>query len=414
MINYEFPIINTKNLAANLHAQGEKSVRDGHPWIFESSIVKISNNPMSGDKVIIFDKKKNKFLGLGLFDPYSPIRIKLLFSGEKKNFDEQWILRQIEISLEKRTDLLNDQTNSFRLIYGENDSMPGLIIDFYSHVAVIKLYSHIWIPFLSWIVNGLIKLSEDYSSIFKMESIVLRLSRALQKDKDELHGLSDGQIIFGTLSSEEIIFKEHGLDFSANVIHGHKTGYFLDHRENRKKVGAFAQNKTVLDVFSYAGGFSVHALAGGAKSVTSIDISKQALEMAKQNASLNGNFKNHITIAEDAFVAMKDLVAANTKFDIVVVDPPSFAKKATETEVALKSYARLARLAIHLTETNGLLIMASCSSRVSFDEFETIITKQLKFQPRKFRLIESTQHDIDHPVSFPEGNYLKCLYFKMD
>ena len=226
-----------------------------------------------------------------------------------------------------------------------------------------------------------------------------------------LHGLADGQVIKGHLSSEEVHFKEHGLTFIANVIHGHKTGFFLDHRKNRKRIGAYAKDKNVLDVFAYAGGFSAHALAGGAKHVLSLDISAQALETAKRNVALNISNAQHEVLKADAFAAMEQMVLEQKNFDIIIVDPPSFAKKGEEVEKALINYARLASLAIRLVAPNGILLMASCSSRVTKEAFFKTIEREFSQSGRSFQLLEQDEHDIDHPVSFPEGAYLKCGYY---
>jgi 23S rRNA (cytosine1962-C5)-methyltransferase len=216
------------------------------------------------------------------------------------------------------------------------------------------------------------------------------------------------------LENDVVTFREHGVLFSANVIHGHKTGCFLDHRENRKKVGEMAAGKTMLDVFSYAGGFSVHALARGAAAVTSLDISAPALEVAKQNAALNPHAGTHAVLVGDAFEKMQELAARNTKFDLVVIDPPSFAKKQTEIERALHSYERLALLGAQLVNPGGLLVLASCSSRITAAHFFELMESTVGNINPGYTVLEKTLHDIDHPIGFPEGAYLKCIYLKMD
>jgi 23S rRNA (cytosine1962-C5)-methyltransferase len=222
------------------------------------------------------------------------------------------------------------------------------------------------------------------------------------------------------LENKVVVFREYGVLFSAHLIKGHKTGYFLDHRDNRRKVGAYAQNKRVLDVFSYAGGFSVHALAGGANSVTSVDISKQALALAKENATLNGNFKNHDCMAGDAFEIMNRLVKEKKKFDLIVVDPPSFAKRSDEIPSAVNSYNRLISLALKLASKKAILVMASCTSRINSDEFFDIMESAVQKAKRashtgitSYEILEKTFHDIDHPIGFPEGAYLKTIYFQL-
>lgn len=391
-----------KRLAVKLNAKGEQHVVKGHPWVFSNSIVKINDDAQSGDLAIVFSKNKNKLIGLGLYDANSPIRIKMLTTGTA-NIDAQFFKARINIAYEKRTSLLATHTNSYRLIFGENDGFPGLIADVYANVLVVKLYSEIWLPYLEAILPALQEAS-------KAETVVLRLSRALENSK--AHNFKDGAVIFGTLDNEVIAFVEHGVNFSANVIKGHKTGYFLDHRANRRQVGEWSSGKTVLDVFSYAGGFSVHALANNASEVTSLDISKQALDIAEQNGKLNAYTGIHKTIAGDAFEAMQKLIDRNKAFDVVVIDPPSFAKQASEIPLAKKKYAQLAQLGAQLTAKKGLLVLASCSSRVQNQAFFDINKQALNTTNRNYKVLLKTEHDTDHPVTFPEGAYLKCGYYR--
>ena len=396
--------------------------------MFEGSIVKQSKAGQAGDLAIVFDQKKDKLLAVGLYDPASPIRIKLISFGKPATLGRDWFFELINRAYALRQPLFGTGTNSYRLIFGENDGLPGLIADVYAEVLVIKLYASIWWPYWEVLYPVLLEISG-------CETLVLRLSRQLAgsissavdgygekkpkepssdpQQKGKKTSFFDGQVIHGALPSEEIIFREHGLRFSANVIKGHKTGFFLDHRHNRQRVGDLAKGKSVLDVFSYAGGFSVHALAGGATFVTSLDVSRQALEIAKQNASLNTHQGTHQTIARDAFETMAQLHHEGQAFDLVVVDPPSFAKKESEVKGALNSYERLARLAIPLVAPNGILMMASCSSRITADLFFVSIEKEMFRTGRQFKLLEKTFHDIDHPISFPEGAYLKAGYYRI-
>jgi len=405
MIN--LPEIVTKVISVKLRPKAERMVKKRHPWVFEDSIVKQSNEAGSGDVVVVYDTKKNKFLACGLYDSYSPIKIKLLQFGKPAKLDTEFFKHRIASVFDLRKKLLTTDTNSYRFVYGEADGFPGFIVDVYSDVLVVKLYSTIWFPYLNEILPHLLAES-------KCKTIVLRLSRNVQKSKEK-HGLKEGQIIYGTLTDNVVIFKEHGVNFSANVIYGHKTGYFLDHRENRRRVGELSKNKTVLDVFSYAGGFSVHALANGAKEVTSLDISAQALEMAVQNGKLNSYSGTHKIMAIDAFVGLHDLIKQRKTFDVVVIDPPSFAKSSKEIDKAKHSYSRLARLGTSLTAKNGLLILASCSSRILADDFFDICEAEIQNGSREFKVLNNTYHDSDHPVidSFPEGAYLKCGYYKL-
>ncbi len=394
----------TKNLAVKLNAKGEQFVVKGHPWVFSNSIVKINDDAKTGDLAIIFSKNKNKVVGLGLYDANSPIRIKIIHNAETKvDVNSEFFHHKIEVAFEKRSELLETNTNSYRLLFGENDGFPGLIADVYDSVLVVKLYSEIWLAYLESILESLQQISNT-------ETIVMRLSRNLQNSEN--HTLKDGEVIYGTLNNEVVPFVEHGVKFTANVIKGHKTGYFLDHRDNRRRVGELSKEKSVLDVFSYAGGFSVHALANGASEVTSLDISKQALDLARENGKLNAYSGMHKTISGDAFKEMKDLIKKEKRFDVVVIDPPSFAKQQSEIDLAKKKYAQLAELGAQLTAKNGLLVLASCSSRVLAQAFFDLNVQALNSQTRLYETILKTKHDSDHPISFPEGAYLKCGYYR--
>ena len=395
-----------KRLATKLNASGERFVLQGHPWLFSDNITKINDDAKSGDLAIIFGKNKNKVIGLGLYDGNSPIRIKMLHSGNTgATINAEFFNTKIEEAFAKRQSLLQTNTNSYRLLFGENDGFPGLIADVYAHVLVVKIYSEIWLPYLESILESL-------QTVSKAKTIVIRLSRSMEQSK--LHKLQNGEVVYGVLEHEVVEFVEHDVNFSANVIKGHKTGYFLDHRANRKQVGEWSKGKTVLDVFSYAGGFSVHALANGAKEVTSLDISKQALEIAVLNGKLNPYTGTHKTIADDAFAAMKQMIKDKQTFDVVIIDPPSFAKQQSEIELAKKKYAQLAQLGVKLTAKKGLLVLASCSSRVLADVFFDINTHVLNESSRTSECILKTYHDSDHPIGFPEGAYLKCGYYRFE
>lgn len=396
--------ITPKIVAVKLTQVGERSVRNKHPWLFSDSIRKMNKEAVAGDVTVIFDQKSNKVMGVGLYDPNSPIRIKMVHFEGGIALNSAYFKAKIEAAYELRTSLFSQNTNSYRLIFGENDGFPGLIADVYAEVLVVKLYSSIWWPYFEVIIEELI-------SISGCEAAVLRLSRNVQKEKRS-NNLKDGTVIFGALKDENIHFIEHGINFSANVLKGHKTGYFLDHRYNRKRVGEYSKGKTVLDVFAYAGGFSVHALMGGAKEVTSVDISEQALALAVENGALNTFAGKHYTLAGDAFLLMQELIAKGKRYDVVVIDPPSFAKSAKEVSGAEKKYAQLATLGAQLVAPKGLLVLASCSSRVSSKDFFEINQRALAASHRTFELQDVTYHDVDHPIGFPEGAYLKCGYYR--
>ena len=390
------------NIAVKLKPKAEKLIRTAlHPWVFDESIIKLSKKGKAGDLAIIFDKRDDKFLACGLYDPNSPIRIKLLQFLKSARIDASWFDAKISMAYDIRKPLLESATNAYRLLFGENDGLPGVITDVYDDVAIVKLYSEIWFPYLQQLLSAII-------SKIDCKTLVIRLSRNIKNEALRL-GITDGHIAYGQLENEDVIVIEHGVRFKVNVIKGHKTGFFLDHRHNRVQVGKMAKSKTVLDVFSYAGGFSVHALAGGASSVTSLDISPQAIDLAIQNGQLNKVKGKHEAICEDAFIALSKLIDDKRKFDIVIVDPPAFAKRAKEIEKAKDSYSRLARLGSQLIHKSGTLLLASCSSRVTAEDFFKLNAMALR--GTSLRLKKKTFHDIDHPIGFREGAYLKAGYY---
>src|SRR5690554_1028102 len=221
MNQYSFPNIKPQRLAIKLTSNAEKMLKQGHPWIFSESIIKINKTGNAGDVAIIFSQKDNKVIGIGLYDPDSPIQIKILENSGGVTVNQDFFSKKIKTVFSKREQLLQTDTTSYRLLFGENDGFPGFIADVYEDVLVIKIYSAIWFPYLKEILEELIAVSQS-------KCVVLRLSRNLQENNQ--YGFQDGAILFGSLENEVVVFKEHGIYFSANVIKGHKTGYFLDHR----------------------------------------------------------------------------------------------------------------------------------------------------------------------------------------
>ena len=393
---------NNRRVAVKLNKAGQRSVKQGHPWVFQSAIIKSNSEANTGDLAIIFDNHTDKVIGLGYMDMESPIRIKMLWNQGSVSIDRDFFEHKIKIAYDLRRSLLKTNTTGYRLLFGENDGLPGLVVDIYAQVAVIKLYSGIWLQHLQWIPEYICGLTNTNTAL-------LRLSRNLQKFSKEY---KDGDLLYGDLNDANITFNEHGLNFVANVLKGHKTGYFLDHRHNRKQVGELAAGKTVLDVFAYAGGFSVHALAGGATEVTSVDPSAQALELAVDNAALNAHKGAHHCLQGDAFEILKELEQRQEQYDIVVIDPPAFAKQQDEIPGAKKAYKRLVKLGAGLVADKGMLVMASCSSRISAQAFFDLVSKVLDEEGVRYKLWKQTTHDVDHPIGFPEGAYLKCGYYK--
>jgi 23S rRNA (cytosine1962-C5)-methyltransferase len=281
------------------------------------------------------------------------------------------------------------------------------VLDRYDSTLVLKLYTAAWLPRLD---DTLALLKENVPG----ERIVLRLSRNIQSIAETQFQHSDGQVLRGLPPTGPVVFLESGLRFEADVLRGQKTGFFLDQRENRREVETLARSRRVLNAFSFSGGFSVYAARGGATAATDLDISAHALAAAKRNFALNQNFPgvaacHHDTAQGDAF---EWLAASAAKFDLVVLDPPSLAKRATEQAGALRAYERLATLGIARLAPGGILVAGSCSAHVPAEEFFETVRGAAAKSGRKFTELKTLRHPPDHPASFKEAEYLKVIYLK--
>jgi 23S rRNA (cytosine1962-C5)-methyltransferase len=404
------PAPSTTRLAVRVTPDAVRRLRGGHPWLFEGSIRSVSREGVAGDLAVVFDDDR-QFVAVGLWDPQSPIRMKVLHHGRPATIDADFFRARMAAALDRRRTLAESSdgaTTGYRIVHGENDGLPGLVVDRYGHVGVIKLYSPAWIPHLPTIVPLL-------AELLPVRSLVLRLARSMAQL--DLHGLTEGMSLHGPDVDRPVEFLELGLKFEADVIHGQKTGHFLDQRDNRALVGSMAKGARVLDVFSCTGGFSVHAAAGGARSVHSIDSSPFAIAAAERNMQRNSDRPavaacRHETTVGEAFAELERLGESRGRFDIVVVDPPSFARAAINVPRAIAAYERLAALAVALVERDGVLVQASCSARVDEAGFVRAVHAGAARAGFDLDEIRRTGHPIDHPIGFTEGAYLNALFAK--
>ena len=383
-------------------------MRAGHPWLFADSIHRQNRAGQSGELAVIYDRQ-DRFLAVGLFDPDSPIRVRILHAGKPVTIDRDWWAARLEESIKLRNGLFDRQTTGHRWINGESDGWPGLVLDRYDTTLVLKLYTAAWLPRLEEVI-GLI--NERWPN----ERIVLRLSRNISNTAERQFNLSSGKILRGTPLAEPIVFIENGLRFEADVLQGQKTGFFLDQRENRRQVEALARGRDVLNAFSFSGGFSLYAARGGARSVTDLDLSTHALAGAKRNYCLNRAENSiaachHDTAQADVF---KWLSESQARFDLVILDPPSFAKRASERTAALNAYSKLTTLGIEHLTGDGILLAASCSAHVTAEEFFETVRQSASKSGRKFVEMQTTRHPPDHPATFKEAGYLKAVYMKFE
>jgi 23S rRNA (cytosine1962-C5)-methyltransferase len=401
------PSPSSQRIALRITAPAERAMKQGHPWVFDQSIIEQSHEGAPGDLAVIFDDKR-RFLGIGLYDPTSPIRVRVLQKIKPVTIDTTWFQEKIKTADAIRAPLKKQETNGYRIIHGENDGLPGMVIDRYAETLVLKLYTPAWIPHLKDVISAL----EQTQSF---NHLILRLNRTLNKRTDDLHGLTDGMTLTAQTPESLILFKENGITFECDPINGQKTGFFLDQRENRERVRSLSKGKSVLNVFSYTGGFSLYAADGGAKEVVSVDFSIPATQATLRNIEHNQNKPNvrnakFETLDQDAFESLMQMKASGRQFDIVILDPPMFAQNQSQVETALAAYRRLTHLGLDVLKRGGILVQASCSSRVSTVDFFDAIHRSARESGRPLQEIERTGHALDHPITYKEGAYLKCLF----
>lgn len=398
----------SKRIALHVTADAERSIRFRHPWLYEESIEKQNREGKAGDLAVLYDSR-DRFLAIGLYDPASPIRVRILQWHKPATIDQAWFLQRFREALALREPLFKQEnTTGFRIVHGENDALPGLIIDRYEDTCVIKLYTSAWLAHLPAVLGA-------FKEAFPAKRIVLRLSRAVESDSLEDPRLGDGTVLFGPALKGPVIFQENGLFFEADPVHGHKTGFFLDQRDNRSEVGRLSGGKAVLDLFAYTGAFAAYAAKGRARSVMSVEQSKPALDAAERTIKLNQKKQTipviaHEAITGDVFDVMPRLAKDKRRFGMVIIDPPSFASAQGQVNAAQSVYARLVRFGLPLVEEGGVFVMSSCSGHVTAELFFQTVLQAAGGVGVNLHEIKRTAHPVDHPIRFPEGAYLKCLF----
>jgi 23S rRNA (cytosine1962-C5)-methyltransferase len=388
----------------------EQKIRRGYPWIFYYQIQNKKIEGELGDLAVVYDSK-NIFLAIGLYDPESDIRLRILQTSQPVDISSNFFKNRLLSALELRKSMLADETTGYRIINGENDGFPGLVLDRYESTLVLKLYTAAWIPYLDI-------LSDLFKKTLSVKRCVLRLSRKVAESKILSREYSEGDLLFGKKITEPIYFKENGINFQVDVISGQKTGFYLDQRDNRQKVRLLSKGKSVLNVFSYTGAFSVYAFSGGASSVLEIDSNPIALAASRKNLRtcfLNRNFSmeefNQIT--GDAFGMLSKLEFSGQRYDLVILDPPAFAKRKKQKKVAMNSYSKLVQAGARVTKKGGILFSASCSVHVQTDNFYRAVFLGIRSAGRQYEEISRTGHAKDHPFTFSEGEYLKGVFCKI-
>lgn len=369
---------------------------EGHPWVYRNQVLGMQQY-RSGTWVRV---RCAGWQAIGLWDAASPIAIRVFARSGIP--DRRWIRERVRLAYALRAPVRAPDTTAWRWLFGESDGVPGITVDLYGEYAVLHTYAEsadVVVPF----VAEALRAEEPLRGI-----VIRRRSEAGSEESGEQQGKVER--LWGEWPPRDLQVTEHGLVFKANLFAGQKTGLFLDHRENRLTVQGFSFGRTLLNCFAYTGAFSVYAARGGATHVTSCDIAADAIADARTNFSLNGFDPDaHEFVARDVFELLGDYARQGRTFDIVVLDPPSFARARKHVEVAVRAYTRLNRLALQCVAPGGYLVSASCTSQVSPDMFRALLADAAAREGKRLTLIHEAGQPVDHPVAahFPEGRYLK-------
>lgn len=381
----------------------EQSAKRLHPWIFSGAIAKMSGTPDEGDMVKVYSAD-GEFLAIGHYQK-SSIAVRILSFNDiavDQNFWNERIASAY--NYRKQLGLVNNsETNCYRLVHGEGDNLSGLVIDYYNGTAVVQCHSVGMFKNLDSIANALQQtMGEQLTAIYNKSESTLPFKAGIE-NKDGL--------LWGEIKTENAL--EYGNSFFIDWIQGQKTGFFIDQRENRKLVEHYAKGKSVLNTFCYTGGFSVYALRGGAKKVVSVDCSARAIELTDKTVAMNFPDAEHTSVVSDTF---KYLDNNKDEFDLIILDPPAFAKHGKVLNNALQGYKRLNMKAIEQIKKGGILFTFSCSQAVSKEEFRKSVFAAAANTKRNVRILHQLTQPADHPISIyhPEGEYLKGLVLQIE
>jgi 23S rRNA (cytosine1962-C5)-methyltransferase len=385
-----------------LKAGREKSLLRRHPWIFAGAVDEVQGALDDGETVEVLDAH-GEFLAWGAYSPASQIRVRVWSWDRSEAIDAAFFRRRLQSALAIRQMLaLQDQSDAYRLVHAESDGLPGLVVDRYGDTLSAQLLS-----------SGAERWRETLADQLMALTGAQRLYERSDVDVRKLENLPERVgPLRGDPPPDALVIHENGLKFRVNIVHGHKTGYYLDQRANRLWARRLAGGRSVLDCFCYSGGFLINALAGGAASITAVDASADALEMARGNLALNDQADAPVEWLEaDVFQALRGMRDRARRFDLIILDPPKFAPTSAQAEQAARGYKDINLLAFKLLNPGGILLTFSCSGGVDADLFQKIVAGAALDAGVQARILEYMFQGPDHPVAlnFPEGAYLKGL-----
>jgi 23S rRNA (cytosine1962-C5)-methyltransferase len=380
----------------------EKSLLRRHPWIFSGAVLRVDGNPQSGETLDVLSSKGD-FLARAAYSPQSQIRARVWTFEPEEAVDEAFLRRRLRAALDIRDTLhVTQDTDSLRLVHAESDGLPGLIVDRYGDVLVLQSLtagSEFW--------------KEALADLLLEET---GLKVVYERSDADVRGLEGLPVVVGPLCGPKpefpLVIREHGLRYKVDLGGGHKTGFYLDQRDNRLRVRELAEGRDVLDCFCYTGGFTLNALVGGARSVVSVDASGEALALGRENLSENGYQADRSEWIEgDVFQMLRKFRDGRRDFDLIVLDPPKFAPTAAQAEKAARGYKDINLLAFKLLRPGGMLCTFSCSGGVDAALFQKIVASAALDAGVEAQIVAHMSQGPDHPVSlhFPEGAYLKGL-----
>jgi 23S rRNA (cytosine1962-C5)-methyltransferase len=379
----------------------EKVILRGHPWLFSGAIQRVEGSGKPGDVAAVCDPR-GVTLAKAFYNPKSDIACRILTLRPEETIDADFWRKRLTGAMALRKRLLPPHTNAYRVVNADGDAMPGLVVDIYNDTLVFSIST-----------LGMEKCRTVILSILQELMPTAFVYERSDGKSRQREGLSNRSGWVGAEKSEPVIISENGLAFQADVRHGQKTGFFLDQRDNRFLLGSLSRDLTVLNCFSYSGGFSVYAVHGGATQVTSVDVSGAANQLAQENFALNSiDRERHPIVTADVFEYIRH---TDEKFDLIVLDPPAFAKTQKDVEQASRGYKDINLQAIRKLKSNGFLMTFSCSNHLTEDLFVKVVTGAVQDAHRSAQVLHVLGPGFDHPyvLAHPEGKYLKGLLLRI-
>lgn len=390
-----------------LQKERERSLLRRHPWVFSKAIENVKGKPNNGAPVEVFSND-GRWLARGAWSPESQIRIRVWTFTRSEQIDTDFFVRRLAAAQAGRQSLIEQQgLSAYRLVAAESDGLPGIIIDRYNDFLVCQLLSAGAEFHKKQLFDALKQLFPE-CSLYERSDVPVR----------KKEGLSERQgVVYGETPPDELVIEENnGVKIAIDIKTGHKTGFYLDQRDNRAIAGRYAKGRKVLNCFCYTGGFGVYALQGGASEVVNVDVSEPALALARRNAELNQlDLSKAQFLKQDVFKMLRECRERGDKFDMIVLDPPKFAESKTQLEGACRGYKDINLLACQLLNPNGILLTFSCSGLMTSDLFQKVVADAALDAGREAQIIERMGQAADHPISvaYPEGFYLKGLVVRV-